>query len=141
MCIGRVEERKDECLRDQECLREACVCKDHHDRTSRFLSPLSISCELCDSEASIYCQADDAFLCGNCDARVHAANFLAQRHIRCFLCTDCHALTQRYLIGVSVQVLLPTIVCKKEITRNRFNDKSDEESNSSNQVIRPFLFL
>lgn len=135
MCIGRVEERKD------ECLREACVCEDNHDHTSGFISSLSISCELCDSEASIYCQADDAFLCGKCDARVHAANFLAQRHIRCFLCTDCYALTYRYLIGVSVQVLLPTIVCKKENIRNRSNNKSDVESNSSNQVIRPFLFL
>ncbi|KAK1389013.1 B-box domain protein 30 [Heracleum sosnowskyi] len=141
MCIGRVEERKDECLSEEECLRQACVCKDNHDPSSPFSSSSSISCELCDSEASIYCQADDAFLCAQCDARVHAANFLAQRHIRCFLCANCHALTHRYLIGVSVQVLLPTIVCKKQIITNRSNAKSDVESNYSNQLIRPILFL
>lgn len=137
MCIGRVEGRKDEWLSEEE----VCVCEDNnHDQSSRFSSSSLISCQLCDSEASIYCQADDAFLCGKCDPRVHAANFLAQRHIRCFLCTNCVALTHRYLIGLSVQLLLPTIVCKKEIIRNR--NKSHVESNYSNQLmIRPVLFL
>lgn len=144
MCRGREEEeRKQDYLSEEECLTdEVCLCKDDHHQGSQFSPSSSVSCELCDSEASVYCQADDAFLCEKCDTRVHAANFLAQRHIRCFLCTNCHSLTNRYLIGLSAQVLLPTILCKKEITENQCNDESHVvEPNCSNQLIRPFLFL
>ncbi|XP_031254505.1 B-box domain protein 30-like [Pistacia vera] len=69
-----------------------------------------ICCELCGKRASLYCQADDAFLCRKCDKWVHEANFLALRHIRCFLCNTCQNLTQRYLIGASLEVLLPTMM-------------------------------
>ncbi|KAK5837018.1 hypothetical protein PVK06_012826 [Gossypium arboreum] len=41
-----------------------------------------VKCELCNSRATLYCQADDAYLCRKCDKWVHDANFLAQRHIR-----------------------------------------------------------
>ncbi|XVE49769.1 hypothetical protein DITRI_Ditri01bG0108100 [Diplodiscus trichospermus] len=41
-----------------------------------------VNCELCNSRASLYCQADDAYLCRKCDRWVHEANFLALRHIR-----------------------------------------------------------
>ncbi|XP_022725045.1 B-box domain protein 30-like [Durio zibethinus] len=68
-----------------------------------------VNCELCNSRASLYCQADDAYLCMKCDKRVHEANFLARRHIRCFLCHTCQNLTQRYLIGASHEVLLSTM--------------------------------
>ncbi|KAL2331812.1 hypothetical protein Fmac_019393 [Flemingia macrophylla] len=64
-------------------------------------------CELCGLEASLYCQADDAYLCRKCDEKVHGANFLALRHIRCFLCNTCQNLTRRYLIGASLEVVLP----------------------------------
>ncbi|KAK7255066.1 hypothetical protein RIF29_28468 [Crotalaria pallida] len=40
-------------------------------------------CELCNnSEASVYCPSDSAFLCSNCDSTVHHANFLVARHLR-----------------------------------------------------------
>ncbi|CAJ2660354.1 unnamed protein product [Trifolium pratense] len=64
-------------------------------------------CELCGLQASLYCQADDAYLCRKCDKKVHEANFLALRHIRCFLCNTCQNLTRRYLIGASVEMVLP----------------------------------
>jgi hypothetical protein len=64
-------------------------------------------CELCGLQASLYCQADDAYLCRKCDKKVHEANFLALRHIRCFLCNTCQNLTRRYLIGASVEMILP----------------------------------
>lgn len=142
MCRGREEEeRNQDYLSEDECLTdEVCLCKDDHDHHGSPSS--SVFCELCDSEASVYCQADDAFLCEKCDERVHAANFLAQRHIRCFLCTNCHSLTNRYLIGLSAQVLLPTILCKKELSDHQSNDESDVgDPSCSNQLIRPFLFL
>ncbi|KAL0301816.1 UNVERIFIED_CONTAM: B-box domain protein 30 [Sesamum radiatum] len=58
-----------------------------------------IVCELCSLDASLYCAADDAFLCRKCDGIVHAANFLAQRHIRRLLCSGCRSFTRRYIVG------------------------------------------
>ncbi|KAK8624638.1 hypothetical protein V6N13_089528 [Hibiscus sabdariffa] len=51
------------------------------------------SCELCDLAARTYCESDQASLCWDCDARVHGANFLVARHVRCLLCHACHSLT------------------------------------------------
>lgn len=52
-----------------------------------------MAAKLCDScktsPALIYCQADSAYLCGACDARVHGANLLASRHERVWLCEVC----------------------------------------------------
>ncbi|RWV94189.1 hypothetical protein GW17_00043299 [Ensete ventricosum] len=39
-------------------------------------------CELCGGAAAVHCEADAAFLCWACDARVHGANFLVARHLR-----------------------------------------------------------
>ncbi|XP_039014540.1 zinc finger protein CONSTANS-LIKE 1-like [Hibiscus syriacus] len=51
------------------------------------------SCELCDLAASTYCESDLASLCWGCDAKVHGANFLVARHVRCLICHACHSLT------------------------------------------------
>ncbi|KAE8685639.1 hypothetical protein F3Y22_tig00111095pilonHSYRG00382 [Hibiscus syriacus] len=51
-------------------------------------------CELCKEEASVYCWADSAFLCWNCDHKVHHANFLVARHVRCILCSKCKSVFQ-----------------------------------------------
>eukprot|EP00249_Psilotum_nudum_P013262 c24245_g2_i1 orf=290-1426(+) len=49
--------------------------------------------KLCDgcqsSNARLYCRADDAYLCLDCDASVHYANKLASRHERVLLCDMC----------------------------------------------------
>lgn len=79
------------------------------DVTSHGETRDSVLCELCGVKASLYCQADKAYLCRKCDEWVHKANFLALRHIRCFLCNTCQNLTRRYLVGASVEVVLPTI--------------------------------
>ncbi|KAG5242058.1 zinc finger family protein [Salix suchowensis] len=96
-----------------------------------------VFCELCGSRASLYCQADDAFLCQKCDRWVHGANFLARRHVRCMLCNSCQNLTQRYLIGASTEVLLPAIVSWRE----RRQCDSNLEKKSSGSLKTPFLFL
>ncbi|KAF3443732.1 hypothetical protein FNV43_RR13422 [Rhamnella rubrinervis] len=96
-----------------------------------------VSCELCGSRATLYCQADDAYLCRKCDRWVHGANFLALRHIRCFLCNTCQKQTQRYLIGVSAEIMLPTLVVSSE--RNRCNSIS--QTKYSTILRRPFLLL
>ncbi|XP_073004213.1 zinc finger protein CONSTANS-LIKE 4-like [Typha latifolia] len=47
-------------------------------------------CDSCKSlPAQVYCQADAAYLCGTCDARVHGANKLASRHERVWVCEVC----------------------------------------------------
>ncbi|KAE8654803.1 hypothetical protein F3Y22_tig00117040pilonHSYRG00014 [Hibiscus syriacus] len=101
------------------------------------LSSRLVNCELCNSRASLYCQADDAYLCRKCDQWVHQANFLALRHIRCFLCNTCQSLSQRYLIGASQEVVLPTMASSSE--RKRFD--SDMETKHSTTLKTPFLFL
>ncbi|CAH2061171.1 unnamed protein product [Thlaspi arvense] len=51
------------------------------------------SSRLCDSckssAATLFCRADAAFLCGDCDGKIHTANKLASRHERVWLCEVC----------------------------------------------------
>ncbi|KAK1396194.1 Zinc finger protein CONSTANS-LIKE 14 [Heracleum sosnowskyi] len=128
MCRGRVEEESQDF---SKALREETAALLAHANQG------SVSCELCDSEATIYCPADDALLCRECDKQVHGANFLAKRHIRCLICRTCQSLTNRYLIGVSVEVLLPTIIAKSE----KRPWSSNLEENQTKDLKRPFLLL
>ncbi|KAI8007995.1 B-box domain protein 30 [Camellia lanceoleosa] len=82
------------------------------DAISAHVGRGTVACALCKSRASLYCQADEAFLCRKCDKWVHGANFLAQRHIRSLLCNSCQGLTHRYLMGTSTEVLLSTVVSR-----------------------------
>lgn len=97
----------------------------------------SVSCELCGKAASVYCEADRAYLCRKCDQKVHGANFLAYRHIRCFLCNKCNKFIHRYLIGVSNEVVLPFTMSWAQ--RNLCN--STAKTNCSKRLKRPFLHL
>ena len=127
MCRGR-EDGKQGRLAKSEVLKEAVS-----DDGGGGL----VSCELCSSRALLYCQADDAFLCQKCDRWVHGANFLAFRHIRCLLCSTCQNLTQRYLIGSSHEVALPTMISWTE--RSWCN--SSDESKCPRTLKMPFLFI
>ncbi|WCJ24454.1 B-box zinc finger family protein [Euphorbia peplus] len=47
-------------------------------------------CEFCTAlKPVVYCKADAAFLCLSCDAKVHSANSLSNRHLRTLLCDSC----------------------------------------------------
>lgn len=115
----------------------------NHPQDAAAVSPFettdSVPCELCGSRASLYCQADDAFLCRKCDKWVHGANFLALRHIRCLLCDTCQNLTQRYLLGASVEVVLPTMMSRTE--RSHHDHDSDSQKQCSGKLKMPFLLL
>ncbi|KAK6946791.1 B-box-type zinc finger [Dillenia turbinata] len=50
-------------------------------------------CELCSNPARMYCESDQASLCWSCDEKVHGANFLVAKHMRCLLCHACQCLT------------------------------------------------
>lgn len=47
-------------------------------------------CEFCTAfQPVVYCKADGAYLCLSCDAKVHSANALSNRHLRTLLCDSC----------------------------------------------------
>ncbi|GAB2284601.1 hypothetical protein Dimus_019057 [Dionaea muscipula] len=50
-------------------------------------------CELCNGQARMYCDSDQASLCWDCDAKVHGANFLVAKHTRTILCHVCQSQT------------------------------------------------
>lgn len=124
MCRGN-QERSNQ---GSSCNKEAVS----PNATSRF-----VCCELCGSRATLYCQADHAFLCQKCDGWVHGANFLALRHVRNMLCNTCQNLTQRCLIGASTEVMLSTIVSWRE----RRDRNSNLEKKCSGSLKKPFSFL
>ncbi|KAF5481116.1 hypothetical protein F2P56_001796 [Juglans regia] len=132
MCRGLEEEKLGGLCRLQSTHLDA-------EDTPPGATAVTVPCELCGSRASLYCQADDAFLCRKCDKCVHGANFLALRHIRCFLCNTCQNLTQRYLLGASFEVMLPTIVSLSEGSDHSCN--SDIGKQCSRKLKMPFLLL
>ncbi|PSS16255.1 B-box domain protein [Actinidia chinensis var. chinensis] len=67
-------------------------------------------CELCSYPARIFCEADRASLCSDCDQKVHSANFLVAKHSRCLLCHVCQSPTTWKASGTK---LGPTVsVCE-----------------------------
>ncbi|KAF6149064.1 hypothetical protein GIB67_018642 [Kingdonia uniflora] len=58
-----------------------------------FAASWNISAKPCDScksaSALLFCRADSAYLCINCDSKVHCANKLASRHERVWMCEVC----------------------------------------------------
>ncbi|CAJ2654916.1 unnamed protein product [Trifolium pratense] len=103
MCKGTIEEKNHSSCKRFPSNEIASTC----DKKS---TSSSISCELCGLKASLYCHSDNAYLCRKCDNLVHKANFLALRHVRSFLCNTCQNLTRRYLLGASLEVILPTTI-------------------------------
>lgn len=71
-------------------------------------------CETCRSAAcTVYCRADSAYLCGGCDARVHAANRVASRHERVWMCEACERAPAAFLCKADAASLCAT--CDAEI--------------------------
>lgn len=50
-------------------------------------------CALCECLPRMYCESDQAYLCWECDEKVHGANFLVAKHSRSLLCHVCQSLT------------------------------------------------
>lgn len=110
-----------------------------------------VSCELCNSSATLYCEADDAFLCEGCDRWVHGANFLAGRHVRCLICSSCHKFTRECLVGDWVRVVMAAPV--EDVHRSFCDSKHDDDGvdgdgdaeqgqeRCDRSLKMPFLFL
>ncbi|XP_047307281.1 zinc finger protein CONSTANS-LIKE 3-like [Impatiens glandulifera] len=63
-------------------------------------------CELCNAPARMYCDSDQAFICLDCDSRVHSANFLVAKHIRNLLCRVCQSSTPWKASGPSLGLIV-----------------------------------
>ncbi|GAB4849585.1 hypothetical protein Ancab_004380 [Ancistrocladus abbreviatus] len=59
-------------------------------------------CELCSSQAKMYCESDQASLCWDCDEKVHGANFLVAKHMRTVLCHVCQSQTPWKATGLKL---------------------------------------
>ncbi|XWS60378.1 hypothetical protein CRYUN_Cryun07bG0031100 [Craigia yunnanensis] len=48
------------------------------------------TCDTCQAATcTLYCHTDSAYLCNDCDKRIHAANPMALSHQRVWICTAC----------------------------------------------------
>nr|DAD45412.1 TPA_asm: hypothetical protein HUJ06_003642 [Nelumbo nucifera] len=77
----------------------------------------SLSAKPCDScksaSALLFCRADSAFLCFNCDAKVHGANKLASRHERVWMCEVCEQAPANVTYEIDAATLCVT--CDRDI--------------------------
>ncbi|XAR67517.1 hypothetical protein NMG60_11002297 [Bertholletia excelsa] len=94
-------------------------------------------CELCRNPAKIYCEADRASLCSDCDEKVHCANFLVSKHSRSLLCHICQSPTPWKASGSK---LGPTIsVCENCVDncsgKQRRSAENDEENQGGNDDV------
>ncbi|XP_077243350.1 uncharacterized protein LOC143883913 [Tasmannia lanceolata] len=93
-------------------------------------------CELCDYPARMFCESDQASLCWDCDAKVHGANFLVERHSRNLLCQVCQSPTPWKASGSK---LTPTVsICERcngrqERTEAGREDEGEEEEEDDDE--------
>lgn len=96
-------------------------------------------CELCNCPARLYCESDQASLCGDCDSKVHSANFLVARHSRTLLCHTCQSHTPWKASGPRFG---PTVsVCNRCFTLTRcerpeqhHQQEQEEEGDGENET-------
>lgn len=74
----------------------------------------------------MYCESDQASLCWDCDEKVHCANFLVAKHLRCLLCHVCQSLTPWKASGPK---LGPTVsVCDACVAAARCGVNDDDKA-------------
>ncbi|XP_019158930.1 PREDICTED: zinc finger protein CONSTANS-LIKE 2-like isoform X2 [Ipomoea nil] len=94
------------------------------------------SCELCQGIAKTFCESDQAHLCWNCDAKVHSANFLVERHSRLLLCNVCHSPTSWSASGAKLGFAVSLCgSCVADTGRRRRQEA--EESQGESRVDEP----
>ncbi|OAY46796.1 zinc finger protein CONSTANS-LIKE 5 [Manihot esculenta] len=66
-------------------------------------------CDSCKTAAAaLFCRADSAFLCLNCDTKIHAANKLVSRHERVWMCEVCEQAPAAFACKADAAVLCVT---------------------------------
>lgn len=72
------------------------------------------ACDACQVTAAlVFCKADAAYLCGNCDSKVHGANKLASRHERVWMCEVCEMAPAAITCKADAAALCPA--CDRDI--------------------------
>ncbi|XP_020577556.1 uncharacterized protein LOC110022790 [Phalaenopsis equestris] len=89
-------------------------------------------CELCDRSARMYCESDQASLCWECDAKVHGANFLVERHPRVLLCRRCQAQTPWRATGARLSPIISA--CERCTTIDKASPAGEEQDDDSRIV-------
>ncbi|XVE92855.1 hypothetical protein REPUB_Repub01dG0139100 [Reevesia pubescens] len=88
-------------------------------------------CELCKLASRTFCESDQASLCWDCDAKVHGANFLVARHVRCLLCHACQSLTPWRAtgskLGHTVSVCESCVNCGADREESEAENDEDED--------------
>nr|GMD31959.1 zinc finger protein CONSTANS-LIKE 4-like [Ipomoea batatas] len=95
------------------------------------------SCELCRGVAKTFCESDQANLCWNCDAKVHSANFLVERHSRFLLCNVCHSPTSWSASGANLGFAVSLCGCCVADTGRRRQEAEAEESQGESRDEEP----
>ncbi|KAK1322795.1 Zinc finger protein CONSTANS-LIKE 2 [Acorus calamus] len=93
-------------------------------------------CELCDCEASLYCDSDSAYLCFGCDAAVHGANFLVSRHLRRPICSSCGSLDRRIISGPGHRPFRPICRSCDDSTSSTSSSCISSAESASTEKIR-----
>lgn len=88
---------------------------------------------MCKGGASLYCESDSAFLCWNCDARVHEANFLVARHVRRTVCFKCKGFDGNRISGVGFEPFRS--ICGSCLPESGDDDLDSLSSSSSSICI------
>lgn len=82
------------------------------------------TCELCSNPARMFCESDQASLCWDCDAKVHAANFLVAKHSRTLLCHLCSSPTPWKAAGSSLGATISVCQACAQHGENRVSPSS-----------------
>nr|GMD33476.1 putative zinc finger protein CONSTANS-LIKE 11 [Ipomoea batatas] len=78
-----------------------------------------------------------ANLCWNCDAKVHSANFLVERHSRFLLCKVCHSPTSWSASGAKLGFAASLCGCCVADTGRRRQEAEAEESQGESRDEEP----
>lgn len=82
---------------------------------------MRVQCDVCENQlARVLCSADEAALCDDCDAAVHAANKLANKHQRVAILQGEPQLAQERPSCDICQVWLPLSYFGRETRRRAF---------------------
>lgn len=76
-------------------------------------------CIVCEMAAAVYCENDQAYLCSECDHKIHSSNLVASRHVRVKVCELCRKASA-------------TVYCKND--QAYLCDECDTEIHSNNPL-------
>eukprot|EP00245_Coleochaete_scutata_P004898 TRINITY_DN17976_c0_g1_i1.p1 TRINITY_DN17976_c0_g1~~TRINITY_DN17976_c0_g1_i1.p1 ORF type:complete len:513 (+),score=71.26 TRINITY_DN17976_c0_g1_i1:184-1722(+) len=93
-------------------------------------------CDLCQSAAPrFFCEADEAFLCAPCDAGIHGANALAQRHKRAPLDAEGYPMLSKARADKPGKSAVDPVPTKPHVVPHMKEEPSTKRRRSSGQLL------